>query len=143
MRYDPERLRVGPRTPLTCVRVFHEPLPVVGDTAKIEFVIEYPVTPLMVAVDGRGIPLAAPWAWDLVSIQRRCNFARAVAGDIFLEDPTHDVGFFFIDCALTALNLPIIPQTMNQVVAIAFAARYPPLFHPSALPPPRFVSKIF
>ena len=69
MRYNPERLRVGPRTPLACVRVFYEPLPVIGDTAKIEFVIEDPVAPLMVAVDGRGIPMAAPWAWDLFGIQ--------------------------------------------------------------------------
>ena len=69
MRYDPKRLRVGPRTPLARFRVFNEPLPVIGNTAKIEFVIEDPVAPLMVAVDGRGIPLAAPWAWDLVCIQ--------------------------------------------------------------------------
>ena len=68
MRYYPERLRVGPRTPLARVRVFHEPLPVIGNTAKIEFVIEDPVTPLLVAVDGRGIPLAAPRAWDHVCI---------------------------------------------------------------------------
>ena len=69
MRYDPERLRVGPRTPFTCVGVFHEPLPVIGDTAKIEFVIEDTVTPLLVAVNGRGIPLATPWARDLLGIQ--------------------------------------------------------------------------
>ena len=69
MRYDQERLRIGPRAPLARVRVFNEPLPVIGNTAKIEFVIEDPVAPLMVAVDGRGIPLAAPWARDLVGIQ--------------------------------------------------------------------------
>ena len=69
MRYDPERLRVGPQTPLACVRVLYEPSPVIGDTAKIELVIEDPVAPLLVAVDGRGILSPAPWAWDLVGIQ--------------------------------------------------------------------------
>lgn len=69
MRYDQERLRIGPRAPLARVRVFNEPLPVIGNTAKIEFVIEDPFTALLVAVDGRGIPLATPWAWDLVGIQ--------------------------------------------------------------------------
>ena len=83
MRYDPERLRVGPRTPLACVRVFHEPLPVIGNTAKIEFVIEDPVAPLMVAVDGRGIPLATPWAWYFVCIERCRYFARIISSNIF------------------------------------------------------------
>ena len=68
LRYEQERLRIRPRAPFTCVRVFHEPLPVIGYTANIEFVFEDPVTPLLVAVDGRGIPLAAPWAWEHVCI---------------------------------------------------------------------------
>ena len=69
MRYDQERLRIGPRAPLARVRVFNEPLPVIGNTAKIEFVIEDPFMAPLVAVDGRGIPLATLWAWDLVGIQ--------------------------------------------------------------------------
>ena len=48
-----------------------------------------------------------------------------------------------IDCALTALNLPIVLTAMNQIVAIAFATWYSPLLYSAALPSPCFVSQIF
>jgi hypothetical protein len=78
-------------------------LSVVDDVPQIKLVVQNAITPLFVAIDGRGIPGAPAWACDTLFIEICCNLARCFAFNIVFEDTSDDLRFVLDDLTLSAV----------------------------------------
>ena len=70
-------LGIATRNALARFRIFHEALPVIGDPAGVELVVEDSITAPSVAINRRGVPLASARAQDGLMIEARGDPAGA------------------------------------------------------------------
>ena len=80
---------------------------VVDDVPQIKLVVQNAITPLFVAIDGRGIPRAPTWACDTFFVEICCNLARCFASNIVFEDTPDNACFVLDDLTLSTIDSAI------------------------------------
>jgi hypothetical protein len=67
---------VGPGYALCGFRILCETLPIIGYPTNVQFVVEYTVAALLIAIDRRSVPLASPRTRDTFTVEPRGNSPR-------------------------------------------------------------------
>jgi hypothetical protein len=77
---------IEPSDAFSCFGIFQEPLAIVDDPPKVELVIENSDPSQPIAVDRRGIPLAATRTRNRLAIKPRSDLSRSYSIRVLLED---------------------------------------------------------
>ena len=121
LRY-PFVLRVGTSNALGSFRIFKEALPVIGDPAGVQLVIEDPIPSATVAVDRRRIPLASARARNGFMIEARGDLPGSYSTGIFHKDAADDCSLCGIDLSFACRDRSIREQSASDAVSVAFSA---------------------
>src|SRR5215470_13243379 len=97
MSFDPRNLPRHPLPlgieasgPLPRFRVFHKPLPIVGNPTRVQLVVENSVSAAPVAVDGGRVPLTPSRARDRLAIESSSDLPGRHSISVLVEDAPDD-----------------------------------------------------
>jgi len=123
-------------------RVFHVPQPVPHQPADIEFVVQNAGAAVGIAVNGRGVPLAASGPGNAVLVQVDGNPPGRLAGGELGEDPAHDCRCRLINHSAAMDRLAATVELANHVIAEAQPAARSSLAHPAFEATPGLIGEI-
>ncbi len=122
LRAYPFAFRIEPIGEVAGVGVLEFSLPIPADDSDVKLAIQDAGTDDPVAPDRGVIPALAGGAGDAVAVQIGGDALRPLAGDIFAEDASHDLGLFLDDLTLAPDRLAACVKLADDAVAIGVAA---------------------
>src|SRR5437762_1638328 len=96
-------LWIGTRLPPTRRGVFDKALPVIGDLASIQAVVEDAIATLGRSEQGRCIPIATARAGNAVSVECLDDLDRRASLNVLGEDAPNDGGLLLVEGAQATL----------------------------------------
>ena len=113
---EPLVLRVCPCLPAASRRVFHEALPVIGDAADIEGVVQEAVAPFRGTKQRGHVPLAPTGTRHSFGVEAFHDFHWRPTADILAVDAAHDHGLSLVD-----YPSPAVITVAYYVISVASA----------------------